>query len=421
MNAPLRTRHLPSLDEATDSSWRPTKTSPPAVEDNSLSPVRRTIGSTKPTLQIELIESIEAWDAIDQDWERITGGHPLHGRAWLQAWWQELGAASGQLAIVLVREQQELVGAAPFYVTHDWSGRTLRFLGSGLACTDYLDVFCRPGWTTPVGQAIADWLQSPTVRQHWGRIELVELEGHVANAPGVVALQDALAQAGWGEEITALESCWVVRLPANWDDYVAGLNYRGRRRARQATKLRDQGRVTYQVVQQPAEIEQRWPDFTRLHQNRRREKGEAGCFADQSFERFLERAVKQLAQQNQVALVGLVHEGQWIATGLQLRNADHCHLYQTGMDCQFIKLEPGHVINALMLQHTLTTGGTSFDFLRGNEPYKARWNAEPTPLVRTRLWNPCFSALMRSQLAAAGRQVKHWLKKTSKLPAKETE
>lgn len=372
-------------------------------------------------LQIELIESVEAWDAIAAHWEHITAGHPLHGRAWLQAWWQELGSAQGNLAIIAVRHQREIVGAAAFYVTHDWSGRTLRFLGSGLTCTDYLDVFCLPGWHTQVGQAIALWLQSSNSLQRLGRIELLELEGHVANAPGVVALQDALAQAGWSEEITALESCWVVRLPAHWDDYVAKLSHRGRRRARQAIKLRDQGRVNFEVVTQPAEIETRWPDFIRLHQNRRREKGEAGCFADQSFERFLERAVIQLARQNQASLVGLAHDGQWIAVGLKLHGPDHCHLYQTGMDCQFIKLEPGHVINALMLHDTLTHGGTGFDFLRGNEPYKARWTAEPTPLVRTRLWNPCLSALVRSQLAALGRQMKHWLKKSPPLPVKETD
>jgi len=375
--------------------------------------------NTTASMHVELIETLEAWDAVAAGWEKITGGHPLHGCAWLQAWWQELGIGSGNLAVVLVYQEKELVGLAPWYVTNDWSGRTLRFLGSGVTCTDYLDIFCLPGWHNRVGQTIAAWLQSTANQQRWGRIELVELEGHVANAPGVAALQDALAQAGWSEEITALESCWVVPLPTNWEDYVAGLNPRGRRRARQACKLLEQGRVSYDVAQHPSEIEQRWPEFIRLHQNRRQEKGEAGCFADKSFERFLECAVKQLAQQNQVALIGLNHEGKWIATGLQLLGPACRHLYQTGMDCQFMKLEPGHVINALMLHDTLQAGGLGFDFLRGNEPYKARWNALPTPLVRTRLWNPCLSALVRSQLATLGRQMKQWLKKSTPLAAKD--
>jgi CelD/BcsL family acetyltransferase involved in cellulose biosynthesis len=372
-------------------------------------------------LQVEVLDSVADWDAIGDDWERLTASHPLHGRAWLQAWWQAIGSNSGQLAILVVRHEQTLVGIAPFFVTHDWSGRTLRFLGSGVTCTDYLEIFHLPGWSTQVGRVLAAWLQSPTCHQRWGRVELIELEGHVANAPGVAALQDALAQAGWSEELVALESCWVVPLPKQWDAYVAGLNHRGRRRARQAVRLREQGRVQLEVLRSPAEVERHWTDFIRLHQSRRHDKGEAGCFADKSFEQFLELAVHRLAQQNQVALVGLVHEQQWIAAALQLLGPEHRHLYQTGMDSQFIKLEPGHVINALMLQQTLGEGGTTFDFLRGNEPYKARWNAEPTPLVRTRLWNPCLSALVRSQLAAAGRRMKKWLKRTPPLPVKEAE
>lgn len=382
---------------------------------------RSDVALAKVNLHIELIDSIAAWDAYGEAWEQLTVGHPLHSQAWLQAWWQALGSKVGQLAIFVLRQEQTVVGIAPFYVTEDWSGRTLRFLGSGLTCTDYLDIFCLPGWQAQVARAIAAWLQSPSIHQRWGRIELVELEGHVANAPGVAALQDALAQVGWSEEIAALEGCWVVPLPLQWDDYVAGLNHRGRRRARQAIKLRDQGRVHFELVRDPAGIERHWPDFIRLHQNRRHEKGESGCFADKSFEQFLELAVRRLAQQNQVALAGLVHEGQWIAAALQLLGSETRYLYQTGMDSQFTKLEPGHVINALMLQHTLVEGGRTFDFLRGNEPYKARWNAEPTPLVRTRLWNPCLSALVRSQLAAAGRRMKQWLKRTPQLTAKDAE
>lgn len=370
-------------------------------------------------MSVTLIDTISEWQFYESEWDRLTQGHPLHGQAWLRSWWESLGDEQGQLAIARIHAPEQTIGFAPFFVERSWKGTALRFLGSGAACTDYLDVFCRPDDAVSVAQALGQWLHSESCRETLGPIDLIELEGHHANAPGVTALQDVLARQGWSEEISSLESCWVVDLPPTWDGYLTRLSPRGRRRAKIAIKSLQTEEMKFHVWDQHDDMVALWPAFVELHQKRRHQKGEPGCFAEGPFEQFLRRAAFRLVAIGQASLVAVQFKEHLIAAALQLHGRGCSFLYQTGMDSDYIKLEPGHLINALLLHSAQSAGIPEFDFLRGNEPYKARWGAYPVPLVRTRLWNPRLTAQVRAQMLAVGRCVKQWLRKDSQPNAKE--
>ncbi|MBL8890420.1 MAG: GNAT family N-acetyltransferase [Planctomycetaceae bacterium] len=372
-------------------------------------------------LSVTLIDSSASWQACAADWDELTLRHPLHGQAWLRSWWEEYGQHQGQLAILRIDHMGHCVGFAPLFVERTWKGTALRFLGSGTTCTDYLDIFCRPEWSVRIGQALGKWIASSSCHSLFGRIDLIELEGHQANAAGVTALQDALAQSGWTEEIASLESCWVVSFPRTWDEYLQALSHRGRRRARNAMKNLHSGLMSYHAWHEHDEIVANWQVFVELHQKRRHQKGEPGCFAEGHFESFLRRAAFRLAEQGQASLVALRLDNKFIAAALQLHTENRTCLYQTGMDSNYIKLEPGHVINAIMLESCQAKGIGQFDFLRGNEPYKARWNAFATPLVRTRLWNPRLTTQVRARMVAMGRCVKQWFSTETETRNKEQE
>jgi len=381
----------------------------------------RQIHAAKPKLlNIQVIDSPTEWATLAEEWDRLVDDHPLHSYAWFSAWWKAFGAQAGRLAIACVRDRDQVVGLAPFFVTRSWLGNGVRFLGSGTTCTDYLDIFCASGYCEIVGEQLTGWLQSSEFGRRYGRLDLVELEGHRPSAPGVAGLASHLERGGWSSEIAALENCWVVPLTDAWDDYLTGLSARSRKRARTAMKHRASGQIEYQVWREPESIEQVWPKFIELHQKRRRDKGEAGCFHNQNFEKFIEQAVSQLAVDGRASLVGVLHGGQPIALGLVLHGSNCNFLYQTGMDGNYIKLEPGHLLNALTLQECWLSGIRRFDFLRGDEPYKARWAAHPEPLVRTRFWSYHMVARVRANLVRAGKMLKQWTGKPQFNPPQES-
>src|SRR5690606_558833 len=54
---------------------------------------------------------------LQSEWETMLEAsqvsHPLLRHIWLRSWWESFGAASGELRIILVREDGRLVAAAP--------------------------------------------------------------------------------------------------------------------------------------------------------------------------------------------------------------------------------------------------------------------------------------------------------------------
>jgi CelD/BcsL family acetyltransferase involved in cellulose biosynthesis len=84
--------------------------------------------------------------------------------------------------------------------------------------------------------------------------------------------------------------------------------------------------------------------------------------------------------------------------------------YQGGLDPAFLPLEPGRLGFIATLQCAIERRVVAYDFLRGNEPYKAHFGAEPRPTVAVRVVSPRASARLRNQAWLAGQEAKRWLK-----------
>ena len=54
--------------------------------------------------------------------------------------------------------------------------------------------------------------------------------------------------------------------------------------------------------------------------------------------------------------------------------------------------QPGNLINLMILRQAIARGYRAYDFLRGDEPYKARFGAEPRPSVDFRVAAPRAAA-----------------------------
>jgi hypothetical protein len=62
------------------------------------------------------------------------------------------------------------------------------------------------------------------------------------------------------------------------------------------------------------------------------------------------------------------------------------------------------------LRPAIADGYRAFDFLRGDEPYKAHWRAQPRPGLEVRVFSRRGGAWLRQRARSAGRQVRDWLR-----------
>ncbi len=115
--------------------------------------------------------------------------------------------------------------------------------------------------------------------------------------------------------------------------------------------------------------------------------------------------------QGHVQFYWLELDGKPAAAEYQLVGDGVLYAYQAGVDPDAMGHQPGKLINLAILRRAIERGYRAFDFLRGDEPYKARFGAEPRPQVELHVVPRHALARLRHSLWLAGNNVKDWIKK----------
>jgi CelD/BcsL family acetyltransferase involved in cellulose biosynthesis len=343
-------------------------------------------------MTVELITTWDGLSALEAPWQALAGGAPLRSWDWLATWWKHYGAASRnerdataerQLYVLAVFDdshaktnhgngQRALMGVAPWYLDRTiMTGSVLRWLGSGEVCTDHLSLICRPEHREHVADAIAEALT--TMFDDWDRLDLHAVD---ADDYAITALVALLEERECLVSRQAAGSCWVLDLPASWDDYLATLSKSHRKQLRQLERrVLASDRVCWHEVKRAADLKAAWPVLVDLHQRRRQSLGEPGCFASQPFHQFHREVAARLLARGQLRVSWLELDAAPAAAEYHLADREATYAYQGGVDPARLDAEPGRLSTMLCLRRAIQEGHRRFDFLRGDEPYKAHWRA----------------------------------------------
>jgi len=373
-------------------------------------------------MQVFCLSGLHELAPYADDWDRLSAGTPFRSWAWLSTWWRHYGQADGsgpaapRLFVLCVFDFDDtLVGLAPWYLDgRGPSGRVVRLLGSGEVCSDYLGVLCQAGMEDRVAQVMADHLTELAAADGRDplRWDLLELEGVDAQDRAVSRLIEHLAERGNTVHRRAGPNCWRIELPHTWDAYLAMLSKSHRRQLRRLQrKLLDSGRAVLHSVRQSDELPPAIDLLVDLHQRRRRALGEPGCFASTRFTAFHRAAMRQLLLQRQLQLHWLELDGQPVAAEYHLAADGVIYAYQSGIDPDALDRQPGRLITLATLRRAIEQGYRAFDFLRGDEPYKAHYRARPRPSLSVRVVPDRAAAQLRYGLWQAGCNVKRWIKR----------
>ncbi|MFE2723661.1 GNAT family N-acetyltransferase [Kitasatospora sp. NPDC059327] len=311
-------------------------------------------------------------DVLD-GWRELAaadpGGSWFTTPEWTLSWWETLGARQGRGEIAVWREPDGRVGAvAPLLRTrrrlHPRAPLTvpcLTVLGSGPGAADHCGVSAAPGRRAEV----ADWLARRARRT---TLLLTDLD------PG----QTPLLPPG------AVE---IGRTPCPRVDLTAGPNALGSRQFR--ADLRRYGRklaaegITFRWVA-PAvgdgELAERFAlldTVLRLHRLRRAALGRPTTFDAARAPlhvRLIERSAATGRGEGPAFLVA-ERAGEVVGALYGFRWRDTFAYYQIGWDQAWAPLRLGTAVIAEAVRAAAGQGLTTFDFLRGTEPYKYRFDA----------------------------------------------
>jgi CelD/BcsL family acetyltransferase involved in cellulose biosynthesis len=368
------------------------------------------------------VERIKAWNpskVTAADWNRLSRGVPFRTYQWCESWWRHYGRTDArggrnrQLFTLCVFDRcGRLAGVAPWYVERTKSRqRVVRFLGSGEVCSDYQTVLCLRETEDEVATAVAEWLCHDHPRNADDRWDTLQFSCVSAADETLGRLLSHLAERGNLVHRRPAESCWRVQLPATWNDYVAMLSKSHRKQVRRVQRrMFESGRAVHHELRTPDDLARGLDTLIDLHQRRRASLSEPGCFSSKRFTAFHREVAGRMLDLDALRLSWVELDGQPVAAEYHLAGGGVVYAYQSGLDPAVLDEEPGRLAAVATLRSAIETGQTAVDFLRGDEPYKAHWRAQPVPTLDVRVVRDKLSARLTHGAWLAGAGFKDWLK-----------
>ena len=369
-------------------------------------------------MRVQRFTDIDDLAPLATDWDRLAEGIPFRSWDWLSTWWRHYGQCPEDCRPVrhlftlgVFDRMERLVGVAPWYLERSRSrGRVVRFLGSGEVCSDYMSLLCQPGRESRVVEELVEWLMKPDrkcVAGGYGEWDMIELTGVDAQDETVERFSQELIGRGNTVHSRPGPSCWRISLPTSWDEFLAVLSKNHRKKLRRSWRaMVDTGRAVLHTVERKDDLRLAWEILVDLHLLRRLSLGEPGCFSSRQFTDFHREVTPKLLRNGQLLLHWVELDGRPVAAEYHLGCNGVIYAYQAGMEPEASDISPGHLAHGLAIRRAIERGYQTFDFMRGDEPYKAHWRAKPRQSVEIRAAPARTGAQWRLGIWLAGSNTK---------------
>ncbi len=291
------------------------------------------------------VEFVTETQAIEDAWWTLWRANPLatpfQSPAWLLPWRDQFGGERS--GVLVVRSGGEAAALLPVFA---YEGRWLLW---GAGTSDWLDAIYRPD--------LRPELLTPAIATLDGSLDLFQL-------PESSPLRHAPLPPGWTGVDSHGASCVVLDLAAALPRNITqNLAYYRRRAARAGV----------------GEVVRVGPDafdvLVDLHTRRWRLDEEPGVLADPLVLAWHRAALPRLQTAGMLRLYGLQREGRICAALYVVTAHGRACYYIGGFDPDLSELGLGTILVGHAIEDARREGVHTFDFLRGQEPYKYRWGA----------------------------------------------
>ena len=347
-------------------------------------------------MSIELIRSEADFFVLRKQWDALVAvsvyPNVFTTFDWQSIWWNWYGknTACGELFILAIRKDGELIGIVPFYRRRRFWGKHLNFIGfGGRTCPEYLGPIVRHGFVDEVADATVEFLTS-----HPAEWDSLFIEDYALDDPATVALAERLKLA-FASYSGPGENRYIMSLFENYEAYLQSLGSHNRKRKKDAM---NQARKRYDArveFQKSDNLDEWFPIIVQLTSEARSRHAQTSLMQEPDYAGFHRDLLRVLLPQDRAVVLFLYFENRPVASWYAFLLNDKCYAYQQGSRLG-VKGSPGNVGLLFLLEHLMERGFKEFDFLRGGEWYKTLF----TQQFRETTWmhvfrKPGFAFLLR--------------------------
>ncbi len=351
-------------------------------------------------LAVTVIARASEFAGLRDEWNglvRECGQSPFSSHEWLSTYWAHYGEGSRLCVAVARTEEGRLVGAWPLQV-REVGAAGLRFISRavllGAPLTDMQDLLLMPGYGEDAIAHLAEVMTSRRIDY----LDLPELPEHSplrawANHPSRFNL---LAE-------RPSSRLPFVSLPDSWTAFLASRGTSTQRNVKYyGNRLSKKHRLEFAALTGPEEIEQALPAFFDLYEKRF---AEYPLLTTPAYRGFRREMALLFAKNGWITLFVLKLNGLAVATELCLRWNRTLYAYNSCYDPDWSREGTTLIMQARILEHAIAQGFSEYNFLRGEEAYKAHWATGTRQQYALHFYRPGW----RVQVAERSRGVRHFL------------
>jgi len=326
--------------------------------------------SSREDAVVETVQSPDRLEALAPEWDTLVRAMArpspflLHG--WLVEWWRHYGGAGERLAVVTVRRQGRLVGAAPLFVRREKGVRTARFLGAHES-------------------ALADLLIAEDEPESTARLLREGIQSQSFDFADLFGLPQAslLGQFGGLRMIERVEAP-VLLMPDGWEEaYQAKTGSKKRNlHRRRLRQLGEVGEVEFEVGRTREELEPLLEEAFLLHNLRWQGRPDGSTFGTEDGRDFHRAALRRLAGDDVLRIVLMRVGGKPAAFHYFFALDGTMVVHRLAFDPDLARYSPGLVATLETLRVASDDGLTRVEFLGGNERYKLELADQEEPLYQ---------------------------------------
>ena len=332
-------------------------------------------------MQVTVCRQASLFQALKPEWTDLLSRAPMdcifYTWEWHATWWEAY--QPGELLLLVCREDDQLLGIAPLFVSRCDRERTARIIGC-VDVTDYLDFIVDAERLPEVYEAFAAALAAER-----DAFDVLDLCNIPQDSPTRAILPEALRRHGFEAVVAQQEVCPVIELPQDWGAYLRSLDKKQRHEIRR--KLRrihaSGSDIDWYIVNGKSELDAEVEHFTRLMASSDPEKER--FLQDDSNLRFFKSIVPLLQERGWLQMNFLTVGDARAAGYINFVYGERVMVYNSGLDHRgFGPLSPGIVLLAYNIQYAIEQGYRKYDFLRGDESYKYRMGGVDTAVMNIR-------------------------------------
>jgi CelD/BcsL family acetyltransferase involved in cellulose biosynthesis len=318
----------------------------------------------------ELIVDASRLEQLAPQWDALawTCARPMQSPAWLLAWLRHLAAAQVALRVVAVREGQELIGIAPFYVNLAAGGRIdYRMMGDAYPGSSPL---CAPGCEREVAEAVAATLAAADPRADALALESTPLTPAWAK----------LLRGAWPGLLPAIAHTYQVQssptVALTAEDFESWLSRKSSNFRSQMRRIRRQFEQGggHARIGTMATLDADLDAFMRLHASRWEGRGSSSIVAREELMRAQFHDVGRAhTESGRFRMWMLEIDGEPISAQLFLQAGGELLYMNGGWDERYAKFKPAILGIFYAIEDAFARGERRLDLAPGGQPYKLRF------------------------------------------------